>query len=258
MTNDPLLDFEEHWSNSVETYISHPTSRHRRRFVLRSLRRLHLGEKPFIFDYGCGPGILLQEVQEMLHLRPEQLGGCDISQQAIIEARTRLASPHLSGIAPPVLDRLCDVIICSEVIEHAENYDEILAWIAEHLAPGGVLILTVPAGRVTRPDAYYGHLRHFTVRKLTAALEGNGLAVTDATRWGFPLFSLQKWITEIFFGQVKTSFMEGSMSPRKRVIFGVFYYVYLVHALIPLGPQIFLTARPLGRIKGQEGAHETQ
>ena len=60
-TETSLLDFEEHWNTALDTFRVNATSRHRRRFVITSLRRVNVNCDSFLFDYGCGPGFTLED-----------------------------------------------------------------------------------------------------------------------------------------------------------------------------------------------------
>ena len=238
-----VIDYEEHWSNSVDTYRNHPTSRHRRRFIMRRLRRIAPKAGQFIFDYGCGAGILLEEIKRAHGLADWDLGGCDISRAGIAAARVRLPEATLISREFPSLNRPIDVAITSEVIEHTPNYRAVLEWLADHMRPNGHLILTTPGGTMDPPDEYYGHIQHFTLEQLTKILEGVGCRVRVARYWGFPFFTLQKWVTKRNFESIRERYMHGELDFAKRTIFSATYYAYLVHDLIPRGPQIFIHAR---------------
>ena len=104
------------------------------------------------------------------------------------------------------------------------------------------MILTTPGGTLDPPDAFYGHIQHFNLEQLASILSEIGFRVNLARSWGFPFFSLQKIITKRYFRSVRTNYMEGHLSKKKRIIYLVAYYAYFVHDLINLGPQIFLRA----------------
>ena len=129
------------------------------------------------------------------------------------------------------------------MIEHTTEYRKVLAWLAENLAPGGDLIITTPGGTMDPPDQYYGHTQHFRLGQLTAVLDELGLTVVKARNWGFPFFTLQKWVTKRNFDRIRDSYMHGEMDWKKRIIFAVAYHCYLLHDLIPAGPPIFIHAR---------------
>lgn len=241
-----VIDYEEHWSNSVETYKNHPTSRHRRRFVMNCLRQIDPVPGDFVFDYGSGAGILLEEIKKQHELGDEDLGGCDISHAGIAAARRRLPGGTFYAQEFPVLDRTIDVAITSEVIEHTAEYRAVLKWLVDNLRAGGELIITTPGGTMDPPDEYYGHIQHFTLEQLTSILEELGCTVRVARNWGFPFFTLQKWVTKRNFESIRARYMHGELDLTKKAIFTATYYAYLLHDFVSKGPQIFIHARKNG------------
>ena len=237
-----VIDYDEHWAISGISYSFQPTVRHRMRFILNCLQHLPLDDNTFLFDYGCGMGACLRAIQGRFGLRGNQLGGCDLSANGVAITTRRVNSPYILHAAYPKLDKLCDIAVCSEVIEHTSEYREILGWIFNHLKEGGHLILTTPGGTLDPPDAFYGHVQHFRPDQLALILREIGFEVNLARSWGFPLFSLQKVITKRYFEQIKSAYMEGALSAKKRIIYWVAYYVYFIHDLISVGPQIFVRA----------------
>ena len=246
MSNTDVIDFEDHWSGSVDTYKAHPTSRHRRRFVMNRLREIRPGSRTFVFDYGCGPGVLLEQIKSRYGLPDENLGGCDISRMGIEKATERFPRGSFFVGEYPPLDRGIDVAITSEVIEHTADYRKILTWLAQNLAMGGDLIITTPGGTMDPPDEYYGHIQHFKLEQLTSILKELGLTMVVARYWGYPFFTLQKWVTRRNFDSVRDRYMHGDMDWKKKLIFTATYYAYLLHDLVPMGPQIFIHARKTG------------
>ena len=238
-----VIDYDDHWSSSLETYKSHPTSRHRRRFIMRRLQGLRPQPGTLVFDYGSGAGLLLAEIKSEWGLRDADLAGCDISRTGINEAKQRIPGGHFVASEFPSFDRAIDIAITSEVIEHTTRYREVLAWIAGNLRPGGHLILTTPGGTMDPPDQYYGHVQHFTLEELTALLEDLGFTLKVARYWGFPFFTLQKWVTRKNFDRIRDRYMHGDLDVKKRAIFTLTYYAYFVHDLLSRGPQIFIHAQ---------------
>ncbi len=243
MSNSEVIDYEDHWSGSVDTYKSHPTSRHRRRFIMNRLREIRPNGRSFVFDYGCGPGLLLDQIKTVHGLPDENLGGCDVSRTGIEKARKRFARGEFYVGEYPSLGRPIDIAITSEVIEHTADYRKILSWLADNLAAGGDLIVTTPGGTLDPPDHYYGHIQHFKLDQLTNILKELGLTIVVARYWGFPFFTLQKWVTKRNFERIRERYMHGDLDWKKKIIFTATYYAYLLHDLVPKGPQIFIHAR---------------
>ena len=243
MTAPDVIDYEEHWSDSVETYKSHPTSRHRRRFVMSRLKKIRPRPGMFVFDYGSGAGLLLEQIRDAYSLPDSDLGGCDISRAGVEAARKRLPGATLIASEFPQLDRRIDIAITSEVIEHTPEYRKVLEWLADHLKDGGDLIITTPGGTMDPPDQYYGHIQHFTLPQLTGILRELGFTIDVARYWGFPFFTLQKWVTRRNFDRIRERYMHGDLDRRKKTIFAATYYAYFIHDLVSRGPQIFIHAR---------------
>lgn len=238
-----IIDYEEHWSESQETYYNHPTSRHRRRFVLNSLKKVGDLDKAFIFDYGCGPAFLLKEIIRLYGVQGKNTAGCDLSEVGVAAARQAIPEGTFYLGEYPTLTRPIDVAITTEVIEHTTEYRKILEWMVVNTRAGGTIIVTTPGGTMDPPDEYYGHIQHFTIPQLTSILKELGCDVIVARNWGFPGFSLQKWVTKRHFDRVRDSFMSGKLSLRKRLLFNFVYTAYMVHDWINAGPQLFLMAR---------------
>jgi len=245
--------FESYWDSGVELYESHPTGRHRRRFIRNRLRKERDRAGLRIFDYGCGTGAVLEDAARILFLDEEKIGGCDISPRAIELVRNRFPGGSFYLEAYPEVDEKLDIVICSEVIEHTSEYRSILEWIAGHLREGGLLILTTPRIPMDPPDRAYGHVQHFRLRDLEMILSGLGFRIESSREWGFPLFTLQKWVTRRSFSKVSESFLEKPMNRAKHLFFYLVYLAYFIHDLVPRGPQLYIAARKTGDDRRQEG-----
>jgi len=104
-------------------------------------------EGKHVADIGCGVGYLIHEIHNCFTLG--SLSGYDFSAQAIEYSRKKFpgSSFDVHDIYTPVPNTF-DVIFCTEVLEHLEFPDKALAMLIAALNPGGVLILTVPNGRL--------------------------------------------------------------------------------------------------------------
>jgi SAM-dependent methyltransferase len=238
-----VIDYEQHWSSSVDTYRNHPTSRHRRRFILNRIKQINPRAGQLIFDYGSGAGILLEEIKARYTVQEIDLGGCDISRAGIAVAEEKMPGAIFFAQEFPDLERKIDIAITSEVIEHTAQYREVLAWMVSHMNHNADLIITTPGGTMDPPDEYYGHVQHFTLEQLTSILEELGCTVVVARCWGYPFFTLQKWVTRRNFDRIRKSYMHGDLDWKKRAIFAVTYWLYHCHDLVSRGPQIFIHAR---------------
>lgn len=232
------------WDNIDTSYPQYPTVRHRLRFILKMMKRFSRPAKEsFVFDYGCGTGDIVLAVKNKYQLKDDQLGGSDMSEKSIKFCRDKFDSPFFYQEMYPVLEKKCDVIICSEVVEHATNYREILRWVYDNLQTGGVFLLSTQGGKMHKIDEYSGHVHTFKIEDLKTILEGLGFETIYARRWGFPLFTWQKMLTDINFNKIKDSYLEGELSVFKRMFFNFVYLMYFVEDVVNLGPQLYICAR---------------
>jgi 2-polyprenyl-3-methyl-5-hydroxy-6-metoxy-1,4-benzoquinol methylase len=256
---------DQYWQNTQNSYPHYPTVRHRKRFILSTLKKFiksrsrdskiadsgcsdfriaaTVGDSFSVFDFGCGEGTLLKTIQQRFNLNENKIGGCDISQEAVLSAKQKIHTPHITHALFPTLTKTFDVMICSEVLEHTTDYANIIQWMSENLSTNGIMILTTQAGTIHASDRYTGHTQHFVLKDLSALVESFGLQITVSRLWGWPLFTLQKYLTNIRFERIQNDFLEGGLSFKKRFIFGLAYTLYFIHDLIPFGPQVYIVAR---------------
>ena len=116
--------------------------RGRRRIVLSQLERLSLPQEAVILDAGCGSGRMLDELE-----RYGMAFGLDSSAWAVAAARARGHSGVTLGTVEqmPYPDGTFDLVTCLDVLEHTADHDRTLAELRRVIAPGGHLIVTVPA-----------------------------------------------------------------------------------------------------------------
>jgi len=235
---------KDFWDNIDVSYPLYPTVRHRLRFILSMMRKFSKpGNRSFIFDYGCGTGDMIFAVKNTYELSDNQLGGSDMSEKSIQFCRGKFDSPYFYQKMYPVLEKKCDVIICSEVIEHAVNYKEILHWVSENLRAGGVFLLSTQGGKMHKIDEYSGHVHTFKIEDLKMILASLGFEISYSRRWGFPLFTWQKMMTDFNFNKIKDSYLEGELSVSKKMFFNFVYLIYFIEDLIDLGPQLYICAK---------------
>jgi SAM-dependent methyltransferase len=102
-----------------------------------------------------------------------------------------------SAMALPFADESFDVVAAFDVVEHCEPERQAMAELVRVLAPGGRLLLSVPAYQWawSHHDVRAGHYRRYTKPRLVALVEGGGLRVERATyAFGgvFPFFVAER------------------------------------------------------------------
>lgn len=125
-------------------------------------------------------------------------------------------------------DRRYDVVLCTEVLEHAEDWQDIVSVAAAALAPAGRLVITCAApGRaphsgieatVIQPGEYYRNIPH---PELAVLLEGLGLIVDDCRQTGFDTQAAARRKTDDQFAQggiVGKGVVTARLSPGEKVL----------------------------------------
>ena len=183
----------------MSDYIRHnPGARHRRDHIFRFLARLDReGRARSILDIGCGNAELLRLIDAAFPGRA--LAGVDLS--AVVVEQNARALPHVRfsvcDITRDALPGPVDVVVCSEVLEHLDDPAAALARIADALEPGGHAILTTPTGKVHTTERHFGHVRHPRAEELVAWCDRAGLRTVELLNWGFPMYRLTKWATNL-------------------------------------------------------------
>jgi SAM-dependent methyltransferase len=156
-----------------------------------------------------------------------------------------------SAMALPFVDEAFDVVTAFDVVEHCEDDALALSELARVLAPGGRILLSVPAYQWawSDHDVRAGHHRRYTRRRLTRLVDEAGLSVARSTyAFGavFPLF-----VAERVRRRFKASPGQGSdsrlppVSPRAdRVLMGLsgLDHRLLRRRNLPFGSSVFLAA----------------
>ena len=145
-----------------------------------------------VLDIGCGTGFTL----EALAARFDAWG---LEPDAAVRARVRPSVMHrvLAGDTrdrSALGNRSFDVVLLLDVLEHVEDDRAELASAAAALAPGGKLVITVPANpRLwSDHDERNGHYRRYTEDSLRALLTSAGLEPALLTHLNARLYPLAR------------------------------------------------------------------
>ncbi|MBM2811440.1 MAG: chaM [Chloroflexi bacterium] len=150
-----------------------------------------------VLDAGCGAGTLTG----ILARDGYQVTAIDGSHEFVAHVRARMAAAGLADRVevrqsdlqhPDLPDARFDGAVCGEVLEHLPDDAAAVRAIVRALKPGGVLVLSVPAGadRYDWLDEWAGHERRYDEAALRKLLGGAGLQIEALVRWGFPFMAL--------------------------------------------------------------------
>lgn len=100
-----------------------------------------------VLDAGVGPGLALRAL--LTGTSPAEVVGYDFSSTAVEQARRAIPSGRFEqhGIYDEPAEQF-DVVICTEVLEHLEDPALALRRVVGSVAADGILVLTVPDGRL--------------------------------------------------------------------------------------------------------------
>ncbi len=187
-------DWDNHWKEYADSAAINPAQEYRRRLILRILAAGDPIER--FVDLGAGTGELIAEVQAAY---PEaRIVGVELSAEGTELARRRVPGATfyqldlLTQKPPSELRGSATHAVCSEVLEHIEQPERLLANASRYLAPGCRIIVTVPGGPMSAFDRYIGHRSHYRPSELRALLDRCGYNVEIATGAGFPFFNIYR------------------------------------------------------------------
>ena len=145
-----------------------------------------------VLDIGCGTGFLLEALAE-------RFDAWGLEPEPAVRARTR---PSVQDRVLPgdtrdhsaLGNRRFDVVLLLDVLEHVEDDRAELASAAAALAPGGKMVVTVPANpRLwSDHDKRNGHHRRYTEGTLRTVLSSAELAPALVTHFNTRLYPLAR------------------------------------------------------------------
>jgi SAM-dependent methyltransferase len=163
-------DFELHTHRAEDR---HWWYRGRREVIERVIAGLKLPARARILDAGCGSGRNMVELA-----RHGTVSGVELSDASIEVARARGAGEVIAGsvLDMPFDGDSFDLSVCLDVIEHLEDDLGALRELRRVLAPGGSLLVTVPAYQWlwSGHDEVNHHHRRYTRRSLQRVAEQAG------------------------------------------------------------------------------------
>ncbi len=140
-------------------------------------------------DVGCGTGAYLTSLSSVA----SRVIGVEIARSKARVAMQRVPDAKASMIVGsathiPISSTTCDIVLCSEVIEHFPDPDKVLAELVRIAKPGGSIVVSTPvrydpvtwlramvgrrnrfSGRLSRPDMH-GHYWYFAPRDVEQRL----------------------------------------------------------------------------------------
>jgi SAM-dependent methyltransferase len=188
-------DWDRHWDELASASELNPAVGYRARLL--ALLLSGDGTPARLLDIGVGSGDFLAHAAGLWP--STELAGVDVSESGVRVAarrvpRARLEVADLTSEWSPTLDleAWATQAVCSEVLEHLDDPLALLRNSATMLAPGALLVVTVPSGRMSAFDRHIGHRRHYTPELLRSQLAATGYRQIEVMRAGFPFFNVYR------------------------------------------------------------------
>ena len=171
-----------------------------------------------VLDLGCGEG---RHMHGLCSIENIELAGIDLCFDDLEKTRAglvnvtegktkrKLSLVQGDALRLPFADNAFDVVICSEVLEHLDDYETAVLEIKRILKSGGALAVSVPRMWPERicwalSEAYHtvpgGHVRIFNARRLRRRIEVEGFTFLRQ-HWAHALHTPFWWLKCLFWNR---------------------------------------------------------
>jgi len=161
----------------------------RRRLFARELARAGIRRGGRVLDIGTSTGANLRLLRD---LGFHDVTGVDASENALRFCRSKGLGPVQMGDVCnlPFADASFDLVLATDIIEHVDDDARALREISRVLAPGGKVLITVPAFQSLwgLQDEQAHHKRRYRLRALGAQIAGSGLKPLAGYYFNYLLF----------------------------------------------------------------------
>jgi SAM-dependent methyltransferase len=148
-----------------------------------------------VLEVGCGNGNVLRHLVRVC--RGASVVGMDLFAEGLRHARDRAACPVVQANAGCTPFRVgFDLVGMFDVLEHTPDDMQVLRDLHALLAPGGVLLLTAPAGKVLWSyfDELSHHCRRYEAPELAEKLRQAGFELELVTHYMASIYPLVRLI----------------------------------------------------------------
>ena len=158
------------------------------RFIHEHINSIDVLELNSILDLGCGQGCNTYYLAKWL---PDaNVTGIDFSETGIRLAKYLYHSPNLNfevDLNSKKLSSSFDLVTCFEVLEHVNDWQDLLRRIAS--SANKYVMLSFPTGRMRSFEVNVGHVRNFKIGEVEKFLKENGFSPVSIFYAGFPFYN---------------------------------------------------------------------
>jgi SAM-dependent methyltransferase len=179
----------------ADEWFDHATADHfwmqwRHQVLVRQLTRIRYPVEKAL-DVGCGHGVVRQLLERDLGFAVD---GCDLNRHAlelVANGKGRVLVYDIFDRSPTLLEAY-DLVLLMDVIEHVDDDCGFLRAAIEHLKPGGIVVINVPAHMAfySKYDEVIGHKRRYNVAQIESLFRHTNVAPLSITYWGLTLLPL--------------------------------------------------------------------
>jgi len=144
---------------------------------------------------------------------------------------------YVVDITETFLDDVCDLDVCSEVLEHIP--DDLLALQNLKKMTGKYLLVSTPQGKMREFEKEVGHVRNYTPGELVMKIESSGFKILSVVEWGFPFYSP---LYRNFLDMIGSKGTTGEFGLCRKLIAKLIYLVFLLNSSRH-GDEIFVLAK---------------
>jgi len=146
-----------------------------------------------VLDAGCGNGSLSFRIAKRgnkvigVDIKKENIDFCNNVKQSLRIKNLNFMQMSLTDIT--FKDKLFDVVISGEVLEHIKDDNKVVKQFNRVLKKGGQCVISVPQNPDlwSVEDDWVGHIRRYEKEELINLLEKNGFRINKINSIGFPL-----------------------------------------------------------------------
>jgi len=162
----------------------------RHSMLARALKRAG-GPVRCALEIGCGHGVAREMLERDFGC---PVDGCDLNRMALEMAKPgkgRLFVYDIMEQEPSMLGHY-DAVFLLDVLEHIRDDTSFLVAALQHLRPGGLVFINVPASRLlfSDYDRAAGHVRRYTTGGLGKLLDRCGVEANGIWQWGLLMVPL--------------------------------------------------------------------